>query len=233
MLKTIEITEDQYLQYLLSDQIGKGSEGVVYKYDKNNVIKIFYNYDLFKVDDINEIVKKTYPSFCFPKAFISFENRKIGYIMPYIKGDLLCNVDCNYEKFIAALLVLRKDIVLAAYNNLELWDIHDENIIYYEDQNISKLTCIDISTWDCEKDTSINIKLNRNLRGLNDTVVGLFQNDQLEDFISQETNLKPLYNMAYSTKDIVSYLNKLKFKLEQYSKKPITTIGDFSRVLRS
>lgn len=129
-------------------KIGFGTEAIIYEYNKNELLKIFWG----SLDDNNlkriNIFKGIHTDhFAFPTEEVYTNSKLKGYKMNFKKGSKFNSLDYSLEirSLIKALKKLRNDIVIISDNKVSIYDLHDSNILF--DNINTSINIIDTSQY--------------------------------------------------------------------------------------
>lgn len=119
----------------------QGAEAIIYKYNKDNVLKIYNS------DDELYLLKKYYKMTALepellpdnivkPNAIINIDNTFKGFKMPYIPSNktLLDIVDYQNKYKIMILKELSNTLKICHYKKIIFGDYHSDNILIYKDR---------------------------------------------------------------------------------------------------
>ena len=114
-------------------KIGFGTEAIIYEYNKNELLKIFWgSLDEDNLKRINSFKEIDTDHFAFPTEEVYINSKLKGYKMNFKKGTKFNSLDYSLEieALIEALKKLRDDIVIISDNNVSIYDLHDANILF-------------------------------------------------------------------------------------------------------
>ena len=136
--ETINLSLKQYQDYLQSDNfIGSGFNSRIFLYQEKEVLKLWKEYvniavlNLFR-QNIKALLSISNKSLITPQRLAMFEDKIVGYTMPYFSGYNLSELplDTSLMKLYKALIELEKNIKEIAKMHLDIGDIHSDNIMY-------------------------------------------------------------------------------------------------------
>lgn len=152
-LPNINLTEEIAKHYIKDKYISMGSEGIVFKYNKKSVIKIFgfWDQDIMidgmtseKLEKINLLYHKNITEMVKILGTVSLNNHIIGYQMSYSKNDI-SYFDASYPIGVNIYLLKSiKEALLSFHkNNIIYGDIFSGNILIDKNTNHIKFCDID------------------------------------------------------------------------------------------
>lgn len=122
------------------ERITFGAEGIIYRLENNEVMKIFINPGVkFKTNKIEELSKIKLPGFIFPNRIVLDRGVKTGYTMDFVDkaktfGEVL--PDLSIEKKINYLKKIEKLLKQAHEHNIFLTDISAQNFLITETDEV-------------------------------------------------------------------------------------------------
>lgn len=216
----MDIVEVEKLNKYRKLFIGMGTSATIYRIDRYQVAKIFFNY--FREDYEKEkehfelLLKISNDSFIGPSKLLVMNGIVVGYIYPYVEGKTLHRIRNNitiqdilknYDKLIL-------DTNKISDLNFRLYDLHGKNILYYKDLKI-----IDLDRGYKNKYNSIPQLHKSNIASLNkaiiDTLFKVFQNEIIN---FRDDKLNELYYSLSNPDNFVEFLELTQKKSETTEK---------------
>ncbi len=123
------------LDLLKKEEISHGCNGICYKTQDNMVFKQIYNPN---EKNLLELSKLYSPSFIFPSKLVYYQNRLIGYIMEYVDGVTIKNIDLNIktDDYIKQTDKIENEIAVLTNYRVHLLDVGINNIMIDKNGNI-------------------------------------------------------------------------------------------------
>lgn len=241
----LKLTKEEFKNYFNAEMpyIGKGAYATVFPYNKDYCLKLWRhaNSDSSTIDDyrinIASLLENQNSMFITPKRLVMVDNQIVGYLMSYIDGMKLRNINDKvlFCSFMIAMEKAEHEIANVSKEHLYLADVHSENIIYQrENQNIN-FYFIDCDEWVYLKNTSSKECLRHNLGEFRHTFAHLFWGPEIISFIQDRQDLLQEYKKFKNgiSKDLYSqFVWKIKERLEDYTKEKIVSVGDYKRILK-
>ena len=219
-------------QSYLTDYIQEGAIGTCYRIGNNEVFKK-YHAEISNYEDYRRLVGITSPSFAFPKKSIYLEKYGeeyfLGYIMDYIEGKRLSQLDGNIDikDMFNKIDLLEKEIkLLVEQKNVIMYDLHEENLLVTPNNEI-KVIDTDMFTFGYY-DIIDNYK--DNMRELGLTILHFF----LKDYKFKSEKLQDYYyRCIFDGRVKPSYLlNEALLEMEKELKESINTFNDLNRSIK-
>ena len=153
VLPNIDLTEEAVKYYIKNKYISMGSEGIVFKYDKKSVIKIFgfWDQDIMiegmtseKLEKIQLLYNKNIEQMVKILGTVSINNHIVGYRMSYSKNDI-SYYDTSYQIGVnISILKNIKETLLSFHKNGIIYgDVFSGNILVDKNSNRIKFCDID------------------------------------------------------------------------------------------
>ena len=209
-----------------------GSNSTIYRYDKENLLKVFKKAESLCLIDLFELIKSlNLNTVITPDKYLFIKNMFWGYLMRLARGMMLVHIpaDIQIKRFMSALRELEDDIVSMSEKNIEVSDINYLNILY--DIKNNKCSLLDLDDY---KVLYKPIDLTRkNLEYFYDVVLtclsqiyyGSFNSYLLNDIRNRIFNIKNITN-------IEDFFNEIFKMIEDRAHQKIETIGDVRKALR-
>ena len=203
---------DLYLKRLFF--LGMGSQGMCYL-DKKNIIvyKIFHGYfddedEGYTVDDILKFSGIRNNTFIWPSDVVCVNDRIIGYTMPYVASENLCDTDLlstNLNLLEKAIDKSYCDIEILTKNNVCLYDVM-YNILYSN----GKINVIDTMEYSYG-----NTSLKKNIAVFDAEIRYFLVDNYFDEFVNNDILLREMY---HDKKNVTSleFLRMFRSKLSEY-----------------
>lgn len=203
---------DLYLKRLLF--LGMGSQGVCYLDKKNKIVyKVFHGYfanedEGYKSEDILKFSNIKNGTFIWPNDVVYVNDRLIGYTMPYVASNNLCDTDLlstDLNIFERSIEKSYNDIEILTKNNVCLYDVM-YNILCGN----GKINVIDTMEYSYG-----NTSLKKNIAAFDIEIRYFLVDDYFDVFVNSDTLLKEMY---YDKKNVTSleFLRVFRNKLSEY-----------------
>ena len=158
--------------------------------------------------------------------------------MPYFKGLDLKDIkdESSYRALLSAIKRLEKTLINISNDHLQLDDLHDKNIMYYEKVHHGILAVTDCDGWIFENRKNQDLILKENISLVGRTLIDslLRQNENIMVFINQYAKFQNyLDKIDYKISvDIYNFFKELTSELEKYTNQKINTVGDLKLILK-
>ena len=203
---------DLYLKRLFF--LGMGSQGMCYLDKKNKIVyKIFHGYfddedEGYTVYDILKFSGIRNNTFIWPSDVVYVNDRIIGYTMPYVASENLCNTDLlstNLNLLEKAIDKSYYDIEILTKNNVCLYDVM-YNILYSN----GKINVIDSMEYNFG-----NASLKENIAVFDAEIRYFLVDNYFDEFVNNDILLREMY---HDKKNVTSleFLRMFRSKLSEY-----------------
>ena len=221
-LNIVKIKSSELLGLKLVNNGDLGSTSRVYHYGENECIKIFnHNMDSFDLYRMNELTNLSIEGANLPKKLVLLRNKFRAYIMDYINGVMLSQLEeMNFDEVLALFTTLIDTSDNLGEEKIRIYDVHDDNIMYNYDKKILEL--IDPVEWNrCMKSTKV-------IKEENFKMINIALRTYL--FFGSNYLLPILVDYDFPelkrTDDYIDYYQTLKENLERKTSSKIKTIDD-------
>ncbi len=214
------------------EYLGEGNNAKCYLTTNGDVFKEF-KYNMPYYDDIVKMSKYksdilVYPDFLVYLDSIDEKNLK-GYLMKYIKGDILANLKDSVSilKYINELKKLEEESFDLSNEKIILYCLHGGNAYWTKDNEL-KVADIEDNEFDYEKVDYDVYK--QNIIEISNTFIPpvvketKFKDDKLSEYY--------FYSAYYGTLKPSYFLNEVLYAIEKEKKEKIETLGDMKSGLK-
>jgi hypothetical protein len=257
MKKDLILNSGEYTYYKYAKEVGRvidgnytghGNDGKIVRFDKNNVIKLWYDSDFecelnpaTKEEYINNLKNMIDDNCNFkyiytPKRFVIYKNEIVGYVMKYFYGRNIKDISelTSFRALLSGLKRFEKEIYEFSKLGYKLDDIHDKNLMLNQKHKILSFGLMDPDSYEKLSSFDFIDLYESNISEIRKIVLNAFLNDELEKFILKSKSLNHVYQLILQDKndELYTFLEELKLRVEKYSKSKINTIGDFKTLLK-
>ncbi len=234
---TMILTSKRYLKRnytkLKISKFGVNSD--IYNFN-NNLIKLFKKASSTEIyNELKELNSLNTTSLVKIIKYLWIKDKFYGYSMPYIEGNMYNKIDLNTNiyKLLTSLIPLEKDLITLSKNNFVAEDLNAQNILYNENNNISKL--IDLESYYKENDHSKEMIRYYNQLKLYKLFLNIISNiykiDKTTPILYKEFN-NIIYTKTSFEIGIKTFFTSLIEILENETDQEINTINDFRKSLK-
>ena len=203
---------DLYLKRLFF--LGMGSQGICYLDKKNKIVyKVLHGYftnedEWYKSEDILKFSGIKNNTFIWPSDVVYVGDRLIGYTMPYVASDNLCDTDLlstDLNVFEKSIEKSYNDIETLTKNNVCLYDVM-YNILCGN----GKINVIDTMEYSYG-----NVSLKKNIAAFDIEIRYFLVDNYFDVLVNRDTLLKEMY---YDKNNVTSleFLKAFRNKLSEY-----------------
>lgn len=219
----IESLGDEYLKHF----IGHGCCADCFMINDSEVFKMMRfpsNYD-----SVYKNSKYISDTFVFPKklVFSKKDNSYLGYIMDYVNGVTIRNLEgnTNIYDYIRAIKKVEEDIAKMSNYKVDLVDISPNNVMYTKDSSI-KIIDTDFYNHDVNSNKLYSHNIHRLNKSVTEPIFDIYEYRFMNDKIKQETR------KLIETKILVSdYINMLCEEIDKRDLE-VNNIDDCKKGLR-
>lgn len=212
-------------------KIGSGATSSVYYDPKRQLVykisnKVFLEYcgiDKFDISTFKDIKNNTY---VFPNEIIYIKDEPVGFVMNYVKGKMLYNIDpLNVN------LDMYADAAENAYlDTIKLSDdgICSNDVVFNTMLSEDKIKVIDTNSY-VKSSKDLRTILSNNISNINISLKDFLVASLFEEFVESNKQLHEMYDDREA--NIKAFLVQFRKYLSEYSDRSITTLKEASIAL--